>query len=164
MGHHISAVILKGPFNAAAAASFNLRPICLTPDLTLFPLDPDYTDFWAEKLDLHGHLTDFPLLNGRVIHHMLQVIAGTPRFAVIQTDYAGGRGSQAAVAYHGTVEVMPPERTVIAPPRKSAGPINRALRHLGVTASPGRDEFETVGLDQHRDFGDLFDAYHEDKC
>jgi hypothetical protein len=40
-----------------------------------------------------------------------------------------------------------------------AGPINDALRLLGLRASAGRDEFETAGLARWRDFDDLFEEY-----
>jgi hypothetical protein len=42
----------------------------------------------------------------------------------------------------------------------TGGPINRALRMLGVTAAANLDEFDTVGLGHHRDFYDLFEDYH----
>jgi hypothetical protein len=35
--------------------------------------------------------------------------------------------------------------------------INAALRHLGVVAAPGLDEFDTVGLGNHRSFHVLDD-------
>lgn len=106
MGHHISAVILRGPFDAARAAEFDLRPTRLTKEHTFFPLDPRYTDHWAENPGISGGITAVPLLNSKVIHRILHALAPEPRFAVIETDYAGGTGSQAAVVYHGDREVM----------------------------------------------------------
>jgi hypothetical protein len=159
MGHHISAVLLRGPFAERRAADFDLKPIRLTAELTLFPLDPRYTDHWAEKLGVCGFVSDSPLLNSAVVHHMVNAIAADPLFAVIETDYVGGNGAQAAAVYRGVVEVMPPESTAIGPVRASKGPINRALRSLGVMTTGGCDEFETVGLDRYRDFYDLFEEY-----
>lgn len=37
------------------------------------------------------------------------------------------------------------------------GGIDAALRHLGVVAAPGLDEFDTVGLGRHRSFPALDD-------
>jgi hypothetical protein len=160
MGHHISAVVLSGSFNEDRALSFDMKPIHISADLTLLPLDAEYTDYWAEKLRVSGFVSDCPLLNSSVIHHMVNAIADKPLFAIIETDYFGGKGSQAAAVYRGGSEIMPPESTAIAPVGASIGPINKALRLLGVTASNGRDEFETVGLDRYRDFYELFDKYH----
>jgi hypothetical protein len=177
MGHNISAVVLRGPFDQKKALSFDLKPIPLTAELTLFPLDASYVDYCAEKLGIGQSLSDFPLLNTEPILHMICSIAKAPRFAVINTDYFGGRGSQAAVAYEGAAELMPAEHAQfgICPPglfqfahgdialAHQIGPINRALRLLGVIAKEGCDEFDTIGLGRFRDFYDLFDAYHDQK-
>jgi hypothetical protein len=39
--------------------------------------------------------------------------------------------------------------------------MNEALRYLGVRASPGLDEFDTLGLGRFRAFDDFFDSYRE---
>ena len=90
---------------------------------------------------------------------MVNALTDNPLFAIVETDYFGGKGSQAAAVYRGAVEIMAPESTAIGEASDSKGPINTALRLLGVTASGGCDEFDTVGLGHHRDFYDLFDAY-----
>ncbi len=155
MGHHISAVVLRGPFDERKAESFNLRPIALSAELTLFPLHPAFTDAWSERLGISGRLSGRPLLNGAVVHHLVRSVAPDPLFAIIETDYVGGVGTQAAAVYHGERVVMRPESAV-------SGPINTALRHLGVVAGSGVDEFDTVGLGRFRDFDDLFEGYVDD--
>ncbi len=82
----------------------------------------------------------------------MREVAPEPLLVVIETDDFGGRGDQAAAVYRGDREVM-------APAVGAVGPINEALRHLGVRASAGMAEFDTVGLGQFRDSDDLFDAY-----
>jgi hypothetical protein len=159
MGHHISAVVLKGSFDEDQAKAFDLKPIRLNDELMLFPLDARYLDYWAEKLGSCGFVSDCPRLNPNVVHLMVNAIASNPLFAVIETDYFGGTGSQAAAVYQGRVEVMAPESSAITPVSHSIGPINNALRQLGVRAIVGRDEFETVGLYRYRDFYDLFEGY-----
>ena len=104
-------------------------------------------------------VSDTPLLNSVAVHRMVNDLTENPLFAVIETDYFGGRGSQAAAVYRGADEVMAPEWTAIGEAGDSKGPINKALRLLGVVATGGRDEFETVGLDNHRNFSDLFESY-----
>jgi hypothetical protein len=153
MGHHISAVLLTGPFDEVQSHVFDMKAIRLREDLTLLPLNASYCDFWSEKLGIYGFVSERPLLNSCVVHSMVNSIASNPLFAVIDTDYFGGAGSQAAAVYHGTTELMPPETS------STFGPINRALRRLGVNAYGHRDEFETVGLHRFRDFSDLFERY-----
>jgi hypothetical protein len=63
MGHHISAVLFKGPFNDRVAKSFDLKVIRLTPQITLFPLDAAYCGYWSEKLEVSGFLSGRALLN-----------------------------------------------------------------------------------------------------
>jgi hypothetical protein len=162
MGHHISAVVLKGSFDEDQAKAFDLKPIRLNDELTLFPLDARYLDYWAEKLGSCGFVSDCPRLNPNVVHLMVNAIASNPLFAVIETDYFGGTGSQAAAVYQGRVEILAPESSEIAELGHSIGPINNALRRLGVLAIVGRDEFETVGLYRYRDFYDLFEDYEPD--
>lgn len=80
---------------------------------------------------------------------------------MIQTDYFGGVGSQAAAVYRGDLVVIVPEQSSFGPPEKSFGPINKALSFLGVAALGNCcDEFTVVGLHQYRDFDDLFETYH----
>ena len=68
--------------------------------------------------------------------------------AYVEAEYFGGTGSQAAVVYrHGLVEVGPLSSD--GPPGRSS-PINAVLRHLGVTAPRGQDEFEALALGRHR--------------
>lgn len=159
MGHHISAAVLCGSFGEAKAASFDLSWVRLTADLTLFPLHARYVDFWAEKLGVPGPAADLPLLNFAVVHHIMNEVSADPLFALIETDYFGGTGSQSAAVYRGATEIMAPAGTAIGPALRSVGPINRALQLLGVHPNGTHDEFDTVGLGRFRDFDDLFENY-----
>jgi hypothetical protein len=153
MGHHIDAVVLKGPYDRKFAKVFDLTAIRLSDERTLFPLCAVYVDHWSEKLGLGpGGSPDFPLLNSDAVLRMVGYLAADPLYAIINTDYCGGIGSQAAMAYRGAVVIMPPEY-------EPGEPINKALRLLGVAAREGKDEFDTVGLGWHRDFNDLFESY-----
>ena len=154
MGHHISAVLLRGAYEREQALAFDLRPILLTNDIDLFPLDAAFCDHWAEKLNIMGIRSERPILNCNIVHHMIKTIALEPLFAVIETDYFGSNGDQSAAVYHGDSIIMEPKTA-------SIGPINEALRHLGVYRIPNLDEFDTLGLSQYRNFDDMFQAYHD---
>ncbi len=65
------------------------------------------------------------------------------RVAYVETEYFGGNGVQSAAVW---------ERGAIAfgPKQADVGPINEALRLLGVERTNAKDEFDTVGLGRHR--------------
>ncbi len=84
----------------------------------------------------------------------LKRLAGEVAVAYVETDYHGGVGKQGAiVAHRGEI--------VYGPRQGSEGPINAALRWLGVR--PHRDdfdEFDTLQLRRFRDNGALVRAYY----
>ena len=63
--------------------------------------------------------------------------------AYIETEYFGGLGDQAAIAWR-------EGRVVLSANRADIGPINAALRVLGAAAQGQLDEFESVGLGRYR--------------
>lgn len=67
--------------------------------------------------------------------------------AKIETDYFGGCGDQTAKVWDNGVKIFHQ--------MDSCGPINQALEYLGVKRENGKDEFDTLGLGQYRDFTTL---------
>ena len=63
--------------------------------------------------------------------------------AYIEAEFFGGAGTQAHVLFS--------EGKVIGQAVVSESAINDALRYLGVAKGEAHDEFEAVGLGQHRD-------------
>lgn len=155
MGHSICAVLLKGSFDQQIAERYDLFGITLTPEITMFHIDHYYTACWQKQLDVQGDLDSpncaiFP--SEAVIHTLMATITGTlePLFAVILTDYFGGAGQQWAQVYQGNTVVNPQIRT-----------INQALARLGVVASPGMDEFDTIGLSNYRSQPEYLEKYRD---
>jgi hypothetical protein len=77
--------------------------------------------------------------------------------AYVETDYFGGDGWQAAVAWVDGRVVFGPTRTTdlyegrrLVPTPLLGGAINQAVRHLGVDRGAVRDEFDALGLGRHR--------------
>lgn len=68
--------------------------------------------------------------------------------AYVETEYFGGTGGQAATTFVDGHEVVAPQSA------KGAGPINQALRRIGVTRSESNDEFDTIGLGERRTMTD----------
>jgi len=154
VGHSITALIVRGRCDPAAAAAVDLRPVILTGDLTLLHIDHNYAAYWQSVRGVVGELDvpeDFPTVfpRERVLASLVESLVDTasPAFAILMTDYFGGVGDQWACAFSGVAR-CPSDAT-----------INGALRCLGVTRRPGRDEFDTVGLSAHRSPPDDLDRY-----
>lgn len=155
MGHNITAIILKGAFNMEQVTYFDLRPIPLTKELTLFHVDSVYAEYWQSHLGMQGELPqiadkDNLIPREIVLAEIVKFISGTltPQFAIIGTDYFGGMGSQFANVFIGSENADPDMRK-----------INQALKFLGVTADPGQDEFDTVGLSNIRRMPEYLEKY-----
>ena len=68
--------------------------------------------------------------------------------AYVETEYFGGTGAQASTAFIDGREVVAPQTA------KGAGPINQALRRIGVSRTDSDDEFDTIGLGERRTMTD----------
>lgn len=82
---------------------------------------------------------------------------GRGPLAFVEAEYFGGTGAQSAAVFEAGSMVLGPLRSettwdgsVFAAPPAHERAINVALRRLGVAASAGLDEFDTVGLGRHR--------------
>ena len=68
--------------------------------------------------------------------------------AYVETEYFGGTGAQSATAFIDGREVVSPQSA------KGSGPINQALRRIGVIRTAANDEFDTIGLGERRTMAD----------
>ncbi|NKY35643.1 hypothetical protein HGA13_21585 [Nocardia speluncae] len=155
MPHAITALILAGPCQADAVDRWDLVPVPLRGDLTLFHLTHSYTAYWQAKLGIGGYF-ERPANASELLfptEKIIGVVAAeitarpAPTFAVVVTEYFAGAGGQAAVV------------SVDGGPISPVDNINSALRVLGVVAAQGSDEFDTVGLSGHRSTPDYLDRY-----
>jgi len=157
MGHSITAIILKGDFDADRAEKFDLFANRLGFGLTLFHIDHYYSARWQHQLKTIGQLEIsnieceiFP--HERAIFEIIKNISASkdPEYAIILTDYFGGRGKQYANVFTNANNA-----------NNSISTINQALIHLGVKAISGLDEFDTVGLGKFRNQPDYLEKYVE---
>lgn len=155
MGHNITAIILKGDYVKTIAESFGLIGIELPFSLTLFHIDHYQTACWQYELKTVGQLETlisdnliFP--NEITISEVVKTMSinEKPLFAIIQTDYFGGIGSQFASVYKYKDNID-----------KNAKTINQVLIHLGVKTNGELDEFDTIGLGKIRSQPDIFEKY-----
>lgn len=155
MGHHLTAIILKGDYNKPLAETFDLLGITLSDGLTMFPIDHHFSACWQAKLQTTGELD----LNGvdcvifpreRALCELMTKIstAEIPVYAIILTDYFGGMGEQYANVYL---------KDRLAD--KNIKTINHALAYMGVKVKDGLDEFDTIGLSRHRSNPDYLEKY-----
>lgn len=149
MGHHIAGVIVRGPVEVGAAEALDSAAVALVEGWWLLWMDGIYTEHWQKRLGASGFLALPPrvsreaamgLPRERALLELVARMTGrpSPPFVVVYTDYFGGVGGQVAVAYREGA------------PLDTDGTINDALRGLGVVATPGLDEFDTVGLGRYR--------------
>jgi len=145
VGHHITGLVLATPWDEAVRARFDLVAVPLR-GVTMFHIDHYYSAYWRATLKWPGTLERPPgcsslFPDDAVLAHIASELAGeaTPTFGVIQTDYFGGAGEQWAALYTRTHRTSGDETS-----------INAVLRMLGIVAAPGLDEFDTVGLGEHR--------------
>jgi hypothetical protein len=74
--------------------------------------------------------------------------AGGGGLAYVETEYFGGAGAQSAIAFVDGQEAAAPQSG------RGAGPINQALRRIGVIRTLAEDEFDAVGLGERRSMAD----------
>jgi hypothetical protein len=158
MGHVIRALLLA-PNDAQRAAlrATGARMVALER-LTLVPLEDDLIDRIAiagrarpTDIGLPAAVEERGVLYA-LSPHLARFAAALSRHgpvAFVATEYFGGEGTQGAAVWDAEALLMPPKEDAI-------GPINEALRILGVRATETKDEFETVGLQRHRDTLDWF--------
>ncbi|WP_327003702.1 hypothetical protein OHA72_53010 [Dactylosporangium sp. NBC_01737] len=158
MGHNIVGLLLPGPCDRRAVTDWDVTEAPLGGGLSLAHLTHYYTAYWQARrgetglLDLPAGLPPvFP--RERVVLRLAAALTGTaePTFALVMTDYFGGAGDQWACVFTAG------QRT------GGVRTVNDALRALGVQATGGTDEFDTVGLGRHRHTPDRLDRY-EDLC
>jgi hypothetical protein len=145
MGHAIRAFILPQALASVAVAEVpGARTVMLPQGLCLLPVTDDIFDGLRAR---YPEVPDPPsecfwYLSGPVIR-AAESISQHGAIAYIETEYFGGSGSQAATVWDRGEQSLAPEK-------RARGPINRALRLLGVRAAALKDEFDTIQLGNER--------------
>ena len=157
MGHHITAINLKGNYDEKKAESFDLFGKELGFGLTLFHIDHYYSACWQYKLGTAGMIELFNINSSifpceLALEELMKSISdkAEPQYAIIQTDYFGGLGEQYANVFKYKTNDNPRART-----------INEALYHLGVRTKSELDEFDMVGLGGIRSQPEFLEKYSD---
>lgn len=151
MGHRVQLIVGRESTVACFVAAWpeaRVRP--LTGEWRAVPLTQELFD--ALRAGRPDEPSD-PAFDGAppgLSDALSRAVAVGGALAYVETDYFGGTGTQSAGVWRPGAP---------AEPRRTRGPgaINDALGLLGVVAAPGKDAFETVGLDRRRETADYAD-------
>lgn len=142
MGHSVTGLISKAKELLTFAQKRSLhKPIALSQGFAILPLrGEDIDSFLAPSMS--GHPKGFVYLSKQFIEE-LSSASKEGEILYFETEYFGGTGTQgAAVFSRGNL--------IFGPKSEEIGPINDALRILGVEVGCMRDEFEAIGLNRYR--------------
>lgn len=137
MGHHISAIIGSKDIDVDKLKEFGLAA-AFESDLILIILDSDATEILGEILDKSVEsISDKIEWECELTCYIANVI-GLRSFAIIETNYFGGIGEQAASYFENGTKTL------------DNVDINEALAKLGVNRKGDLDEFDSINLGDYR--------------
>jgi hypothetical protein len=144
MGHCATGLIAQSTILEAFAREHSLhKPVALGGEFAILPVRGiDLDSFLVAPLsfDIEG----FRYLSDQLVDE-LRLASRQGMLMYFETAYFGGLGCQGAVVFqHGQL--------IFGPQSAKIGPINQGLKLFGIGIKPpARDEFETIGLNRHRD-------------
>jgi hypothetical protein len=115
----------------------------------ILPVDADFIDSVTAARPARS--TEKIVLLTAAFDNLLRRLSLLGPIAYIETEYFGGVGGQGAAVYSGGETVMEPEW-------QGSGPIDRALRLIGVKRLLLGDRFRALGLEEYRSNDDLVEA------
>jgi hypothetical protein len=150
MGHSIQAIITTTEVAHALRALYPQLPGVAAPqDFVILPVDADFIDAVSEARP--SQTTDTFRLLTEAFHSLLRDLSRFGPLAYVETEYFGGVGGQGALVYSSREVLMGPQW-------QDSGPVNQALKLVGVKRRLFGDEFSALGLDQYRSNDDLTEA------
>jgi hypothetical protein len=144
LAHIVTGIIAKPSVLEAFSREHSLHgPVALAGALAILPLrEADLGSLRCAPSD--GEAEFFQYLSKELLD-LLRRSSHEEPLMYFETEYFGGAGGQGAVVFQDGDLIFGPHWAEV-------GPINQALKLLGVSCGPpARDEFEAVGLHLHRD-------------
>lgn len=149
VGHHIAAVIATEESVRALATSLQTKHVVpLKHGFAMMPV----TYSLLQALDPAESVPDrdplcfvFTCLTQPLLDRIKALSAGRA-YTFLQTDYHGGIGSQWAVVFKDGTAFQPGNPASPSAPRA----ISECLRFIGVRVTGQHDEFDELGLSEHR--------------
>ena len=150
--HDVKALISAGEALLKAVNDMASAVICPLPQgLSLLPITDELTAELKAQTVCGISLPDMPLIAVfPELHALALQISEMAPIAYISTEYFGGDGGQDAIAWSSRNSVFVPASNGYNDEWPNSS-ISQALRAIGVVASAGKDEFDTIGLGNHRE-------------
>jgi hypothetical protein len=167
MASLIEAIIFDGdPRTAEVLDGF--KTVQLSAGLTMLPLTEDVLKY-LDTADSSDEPISLSWILRRKVAALAQRLSADRKVLYVSGETFGGPGTQEAVGWHegrlfygpaGTCDLEADREPgyQVVPPGDSA--INAGLRAMGVKATPGLDEYETIGLTRHRMTEDWINEQH----
>ena len=149
MGHSIRLVIGRGDAVAAFLGAWpGSRAVDLQGGWQAIPVEDALYDAIAARYPdaVRHHALDFAPAG--LDAALAEATAAGGALAYVETEYFGGTGGQSAMSFVDGRVKMEPARA------QWAGPINQALRGIGVVPEADNDAFDTIGLGERRQMDD----------
>jgi len=154
--HDVKALVAKERWLREETATLGSAVVCpLVQGFALVPI----TDSLAAELKAVPSGGIAPL--GEMAPGLVEVALRTSQstaVAYISTEYFGGHGGQDAVAWLNGDVIFSPKGEGYGDVWPNSA-ISQALRAIGVIANAGQDEFDTLGLGNHRETHRWADAF-----
>jgi hypothetical protein len=150
MGHLITGIITRKSDAKSIAAKIPFKQFHnLNQNFVIFPLTDDLIDMHIPSPQ-RFKFKQFTYLSEELINILSQASSGK-LITYIETEYFGGEGVQAAIVFENG-------KIIFGPKQADIGPINNALKKMGVSKEPAcRDEFESIGLASFRSCDEILD-------
>lgn len=149
MGHSVHLIIGKGPALDAFLRQWpGARAVELREGWQAIPVDEALYDAIEVKHPGAVRPSGLDVSPLGLSEALAAATAKGGGLAYVETEYFGGTGGQAATAFIDGREVLAPQSG------KGIGPINQALRRIGVTRTDANDEFDAIGLGERRRMDD----------
>jgi hypothetical protein len=150
MAHCVRAIVATSDIADKLIALYPQLPrVAARQGFAILPVDADFID--SVTAARPAQATEEFLMLTAAFDDLLRQLSLLGPIAYIETDYFGGVGGQGAVVYSGGKTLMEPEW-------RGLGPINRALRLIGVKRLLLGDRFQALGLEAYRSNDDLIEA------
>ncbi len=162
MGHCIQAIVTTSDIAESLRTIYPQLPGVKAPQgYVILPVDGEFIDDVTEaRLSQSTGTFILPpeafMLLTETFHSLLRDLSRFGPLAYIETDYFGGVGAQGAAVYSGREVVMELRW-------RNFGPVNQALKLIGVKRRLLGDRFSALGLYKYRLNEDLIDAAASDR-
>jgi hypothetical protein len=144
MPYTLEALVGRKETNQGIVSRFsNANLISLKQDVWLIPLTGLLQNELSRvnEIEKIERLTELQSASSGVIW-LAQQLSKNDRVAYVEAEFFGGAGGQTSAGWYG--------QELLFRPRQAIDAINQALHWLGVVRDNEHDEFDMIGLGQHR--------------